>query len=88
VFTYDPAHHMDRRNQTQDPHPPVSGFSCPVCACETVRLATVADFFFYLRCDACTHVWSHPERRQMMDRRRAQTASRPDAGGGDHTTAA
>jgi hypothetical protein len=33
-------------------------------------LATVAKFFFYLRCDACTHVWSHPERRQIMDRRR------------------
>jgi hypothetical protein len=54
-----------------------------------VRLATVADFFFYLRCDACTHVWSHPERRQMMDRRRAQSPSQPDAGGGgDHTSAA
>ena len=57
---------------TPEPHTPVSGFRCPVCASTKVRLATVAQFFFYLRCDDCTHVWSHPERRQMMDRRRLQ----------------
>jgi hypothetical protein len=67
---------MDRRNPTPDPHPPVSGFLCPSCSGGHVRLATVADFFFYLRCDDCTFVWSHPERRQMMDRRRVAQNTR------------
>jgi hypothetical protein len=71
-YAYDPRTHMERRTSTPEPHPPVSGFPCPVCASTRVRLATVAQFFFYLRCDDCTHVWSHPERRQMMDRRRLQ----------------
>jgi hypothetical protein len=61
---------MERRNPNPDPHPLVSGFPCPSCSCAQVRLATVADFFFYLRCDQCSFVWSHPERRQMMERRR------------------
>jgi hypothetical protein len=71
-YAYDPRTHMERRTSTPEPHPPVSGFPCPVCASTRVRLATVAQFFFYLRCEDCTHVWSHPERRQMMDRRRLQ----------------
>jgi hypothetical protein len=68
--------HMDRRNPVPDPHPLVSGFPCPSCSSARVRLATVADFFFYLRCDSCTFVWSHPERRQIMDRRRAAEQAR------------
>jgi hypothetical protein len=59
---------MDRRNPAQEIHPPVSGFACPECAGTRVRLATVAEAFFYLRCDACAHLWSHPERRQMQRR--------------------
>ena len=61
---------MDRRNPTPDPNPPLSGFPCPLCASVKVRLATVADLFFYLRCHGCGYLWSHPERRQMLDRRR------------------
>lgn len=68
--------HMDRRNPVPEPHPLVSGFPCPSCSSVRVRLATVADFFFYLRCDSCTFVWSHPERRQIMDRRRAAQHAR------------
>ena len=60
---------MDRRNATRDQHPPVSGFPCPICASVKVRLATVADLFFYLRCHECGYLWSHPERRQMLDKR-------------------
>ena len=71
LCVYDPRTHMDRRNPNPETHPPVSGFPCPSCSSVRVRLATVADFFFYLRCDDCTFVWSHPERRQMMDRRLA-----------------
>jgi hypothetical protein len=56
---------MDRRQQGPGTHPPVSGFPCPACGGQNVRLATVADRFFYLRCEVCEHVWSHPERRQM-----------------------
>ncbi len=59
---------MERRHQGPETHPPVSGFSCPDCGGTHVRLATVADRFFYLRCDACEQVWSHPERRQMQRR--------------------
>ena len=47
----------------------MSGFACPECAGAHVRLATVAERFFYLRCEACLHVWSHPERRLRIDRR-------------------
>ena len=67
-MTYDAQHNMDRRQQGPETHPPVSGFSCPDCGGTHVRLATVADRFFYLRCDACEQVWSHPERRQMQRR--------------------
>ena len=70
-----PAYHvciptMDRRNRSNGSHPPVSGFACPECAGAHVRLATVAERFFYLRCEACLHVWLHAERRRMVDRRR------------------
>lgn len=61
---------VDRRRQHgADAHPRVSGFSCPACRNEEVRLATVAELFFYLKCEACGHLWSHPERRQMASRR-------------------
>jgi transcription elongation factor Elf1 len=58
-----------RRHLAPDAHPLVSGFSCPKCQSATVRLATVAERFFYLRCEVCEHVWSHPERRQMASHR-------------------
>jgi hypothetical protein len=54
-----------RRHHGPDAHPLVSGFSCPNCQSAAARLATVAERFFYLRCEVCEHVWSHPERRQM-----------------------
>jgi transcription elongation factor Elf1 len=59
---------MDRRRQPPDIHPLVSGFACPSCAAEKARLATVLEWFLYLRCDACDHIWSHPERRQKQRR--------------------
>ena len=68
---------MDRRNTTQESHPLVSDFACPNCAGMAVRLATVAEQFFYLRCDACGHVWSHPERRKMQRRDWLPTSSEP-----------
>jgi hypothetical protein len=52
-------------------HPRMSGFVCPSCHATEIRLATEAERFLYLRCDACAHVWSRPERRQ---RRRPKTS--------------
>jgi hypothetical protein len=40
-----------------------------MCASTRVRLGTVAVYYFYLRCDACAHVWSQPERREVTVRR-------------------
>jgi uncharacterized Zn finger protein len=60
---------MDRRQQASEPHPVVEGFPCPICASTRVRLGTVAVYYFYLRCDACGHVWSQPERREASARR-------------------
>jgi hypothetical protein len=68
---------MDRRRQTPEAHPLVSDFACPNCAGMAIRLATVAEQFFYLRCDACGHLWSHPERRQMQRRDWLPTTSEP-----------
>jgi predicted RNA-binding Zn-ribbon protein involved in translation (DUF1610 family) len=68
---------MDRRGRTQEPHPLVSDFACPTCGGMAVRLATVAEQFFYLRCDACAHVWSHPERRHIDLRGALPTTSEP-----------
>jgi hypothetical protein len=59
---------MDRRTVPPAIHPIVSGFACPSCASDKARLATVLEWFFYLRCDACDHIWSHPERRQKQRR--------------------
>lgn len=67
---YDRLHpSMDRRKQAPEAHPLVSGFPCPMCASTRVRLGTVAVYYFYLRCDACAHVWSQPERREVTVRR-------------------
>jgi hypothetical protein len=63
--------HADSVNpstKSDHPHPLVSGFACPSCAGEKARLATVLEWFLYLRCDACDHIWSHPERRQKQRR--------------------
>ena len=49
---------MDRRRQIPEPHPRVSGFACPNCASERIRLASVTDYVFYLRCDACDRLLS------------------------------
>ena len=59
---------MDRRSLRPAIHPLVSGFACPSCASDKARLATVLEWFFYLRCDTCDHIWSHPERRQKQRR--------------------
>ena len=67
---------VDRRIQGPETHPLVSDFACPDCAGMAVRLATVAEWFFYLRCDACGHLWSHPERRQMQRRDWLQKTTR------------
>jgi transcription elongation factor Elf1 len=59
---------MDRRKPIPQQHPLVRGFTCPTCGCERVRLGTVVDFYFYLLCDECAHVWAHPERRRILGR--------------------
>ena len=55
----------------------MSGFACPSCAGNQARLATVLEWFFYLRCDACDHIWSHPERRQKEQRRALPSNPKP-----------
>jgi hypothetical protein len=68
---------MERRTQPSDIHPLVSGFACPSCAVNMARLATVVEWFFYLRCDACEHIWSHPERRRKQRRGALSTTFQP-----------
>ncbi len=36
----------------------VKGFSCPSCGSAEVAVATNAIYFVYLRCSACSGVWS------------------------------
>jgi hypothetical protein len=57
---------MDRRNPIPEPDRYVMGFECPICACKRVRLGIVSHLFFYLVCDACGHVWSQAERRDVL----------------------
>ena len=68
---------MDRRYQTPEIHPLVSGFACPSCTGEHVRIATVTEWFFYLRCEACNHIWSHPERRKLQRRQALPDTRKP-----------
>lgn len=44
-------------------HPFVKDTSCPNCQASPGRLAVPTDYFLYLRCDQCAHVWTQPERR-------------------------
>ena len=43
---------------------------CPKCHTPHVKAASLAGAFVYLRCTACSEVWSMPERREF---RRAET---------------
>jgi len=56
----------NQRGLGADAYPLV--LSCPQCRSATVHLATIGDQFFYLRCEVCDHIWSHPERRQLDHR--------------------
>jgi len=44
-------------------HPYVMDSCCPECQATPGRLATVTDYFLYLRCDRCSQIWTMPERR-------------------------
>jgi len=52
--------------------PTISRTPCPVCAATEVMLGTQTDRFVYLRCRACSEVWSIPDRRRAGVRRMAQ----------------
>ena len=51
-------------------HPYLSESICPNCHAGPARLAIGTDYFLYLRCEICSHVWTQPERRayKRLDR--------------------
>ena len=44
-------------------HPYVKGSGCPNCEAAPGRLAITTDYFLYLRCEQCGHIWTQAERR-------------------------
>jgi hypothetical protein len=63
---------------TEPTYTPRSRTPCPRCQQQDVMLGTWTERFVYLRCQACSHIWSIPERRAA---KREQVPLHGNAGG-------